>query len=166
MRGERERRLCQPPAPFSASIRVDPGVVKLFDAACAGELVDVGGDPQQHARDTTDIDDHVAAVGMVRVGAQVRDRRVGAEIELREPACAVAQPFDLLSESLGDKRAAGELLITAAVRVLWCGPAAQRAQLTDRSIKTSRSASRTIAWTRVAPSPAAAAILRSDAPAA
>ncbi len=39
-------------------------MLELLDAAGAGELIDIGGDPQQHSRDAADVDDDVAAPGI------------------------------------------------------------------------------------------------------
>ena len=134
MLGEGERRPGESPAAFGAYVRVNLGVLELVDAAGAGELIDVGGDPQQHSSDASEADDDVAALGVV--GAQVRDRRVLAEVELGQPPGAVAQPLNFVAEPLGDQLPPGHLVITAAVGILWCGPAVQRAQLTKRSIET------------------------------
>jgi len=68
-------------------------------------------------------------------GPQVGHRRVAPEVELGQPARAVAQPLDLVVQSLADQLACGELLVTAAVRILGRGPAVQRAQLSDRRVK-------------------------------
>jgi hypothetical protein len=63
------------------------------------------------------------------------DRRVGTEVDLGQPARAVAQPLDLVVQPLADQLASGELLVTAAVRILGRGPAVQRAQLAHRRVK-------------------------------
>ena len=42
-------------------------------------------------------------------------RRVLTVVKLGQPAGAVAQPLDLVAESLGDQLAAGQLVIVAAV---------------------------------------------------
>jgi hypothetical protein len=115
---ERERRLGQTPAAFGAHVGIDLGVLEVLDGAGAGELVDVGGDPQQHPPDAIEVDHDVAAVGMIGVRAQVDHRRVLAELELLKPAGAVAQPLDLINEALGDQLAAGQFLIATALRVL------------------------------------------------
>jgi hypothetical protein len=65
-------------------------MLKVLDGAGAGELVDVGGDPQQHPPDAIEVDHDVAAVGMIGVRAQVDHRRVLADFELLKPAGAVA----------------------------------------------------------------------------
>ena len=44
--------------------------LELLDAARAGELIDMGGDPQQHLSDAADVDDDVAAL-------ESRSRREG-----------------------------------------------------------------------------------------
>ena len=136
MRGEGERRLGETPAAFGAHVAVDLGVLELLDAAGAGELLDIGGDPQQHSPGAAEVDDDVAAVGVVCFRAQVDHRRVLAEVKLGQPACAVAQPLDLITEPLGDQLAAGQLVIAVAVGVLRCGPAVQRAQFPQSSVET------------------------------
>ena len=75
VRGEGERRLGEPSAAFGASIRVDLGVLQLLDAAGAGELVDVGSDPQQHCSDATAVDDEVVALGVVCFGVPTTSLR-------------------------------------------------------------------------------------------
>ena len=110
---------------FGAHIAINLGVLELVDAARVGELIDIGGDPKQHSPDAAQVDDDVAALGMVCFRAQVDHRRVLAELKLGQPGCAVAQPLDLVAESLGDQLAAGQLVIAAAVGVLRCGPAVQ-----------------------------------------
>ena len=136
MHGEGKRRFGETPAAFGAHVAVNLGVLEILDSAGAGELIDIGGDPQQHFCDVTDVDDDVAALGVVCFGAQVDDRRVLAELKLGQPGRAVAQPLDLITESLGDQLAPGELVVAAAVGVLWCGPTVQRAQLPQRSVQT------------------------------
>lgn len=69
---------------------------------------------------------------MICFRAQVDHRRVLAELELRQPTGAVAQPLDLIAQPLGDQLAAGQLPIATIVGVLRCRPAVQRTQLTQR----------------------------------
>jgi hypothetical protein len=92
-------------------------VLEVLDAAGAGDLIDIGGDPQQHPPDATDVDDDVAALGVIRFRAEVDHRRVLAELELRQPAGAVAQPLDLIDQPFGDQLAAGKLVIASAVGI-------------------------------------------------
>ncbi len=63
MRGEGERRRGDTPAAFGTHVALDLGVLELLDAAGAGELLDIGGDPQQHSPCAAEVDDDVAAVG-------------------------------------------------------------------------------------------------------
>ena len=55
-------------------------MLELLDAARAGELIDIGGDPKQHSPDAAEVDDDVAALGVVYFGAQVDHWRVVAEL--------------------------------------------------------------------------------------
>ena len=134
--GERERRLGQTPAAFGAHVGIDLGVLEVLDGAGASELVDVGGDPQQHPPNAIEIDHNIAAVGMIGVRAQVDHRRVLADFELLKPAGAVAQPLDLIAQPIGDHLAAGEFLIATALRVLQRRPAIERAQLVQGRVET------------------------------
>jgi hypothetical protein len=124
------------PAAFGAHVAINLGVLEVLDAAGAGELIDIDGDSQQHPPDATDVDDDVAAVGVICFGPEVDHRRVLAELKLRQPTGAVAQPLELIAQPLGDQLAAGQLLIPTVVAVLRCRPAVQRTQLTQRCIET------------------------------
>ena len=90
-----------------AHVGIALGVLEVLDGAAAADLVDVGGDAQQHPPDAIEVDHDVAAVGMIGVRAQVDHRRVLAELELLKPAGAVAQPLDVIAQPLGDQLAAG-----------------------------------------------------------
>ena len=136
MRREGEGRLGHTPTAFGAHIAINLGALELIDAASAGELIDIGGDPQQHSPDATDVNDDVATLGVICFGAQVDHRRVLADLKLGQPGCAAAQPLDLIAQPLGDQLAPGRLVIATALGVLRCRPAVQRAQFTQRSIET------------------------------
>ena len=89
-------------------------MLEVLNGAGAGELIDVGGDAQQHPPDAIEVDDDVAVVGTICFGAQVDHRRVLAALELLKPGGAVAPPPDVINEALGDQLAAGEFLIATA----------------------------------------------------
>ena len=69
MRVERKRRFGQTPAAFGAHVAINLGVLEVLDAADAGELIDIGGDPQQYSLDATDVNDDVASLGVICFGA-------------------------------------------------------------------------------------------------
>ncbi len=91
MRGEGERRLGETPAAFGAHTAINLGVLELLDAAVAGELIDIGGDPQEHSPDATDVNNDVAALGVIRFGAH-SDRDPGPPVA---PAANRAASVDL-----------------------------------------------------------------------
>jgi hypothetical protein len=129
----KESRLGESPAPFGADVAIKVGVLKFVDAAGAGEFVDVGGDPQQQSSDATDVDDDVAALGVVCFRAQVGVRRVLAEVKLDHPACAIAQPLDLVAQPLGDRLALRDLIMQLPSRSSGAGqPYSERSSPAQR----------------------------------
>jgi hypothetical protein len=137
-----------------AHVAINLGVLEVLDAADAGELIDIGGDSQQHPPDAANVNDDDAAVGVIWFGAQVDHRRVLAELKLGQPAGPVAQPLDLIEQTLG------------VAGVLRRRPAVQGAQLAHRRVETVEVR---VADDRVYPcraEPAAATIFRIESPSA
>jgi hypothetical protein len=136
MRREGKRRLGETPTAFGAHIAINLGALELIDAASAGELIDIGRDPQQHSPDATDVNDDVAALGMICFGAQVDHRRVLADLKLGQPGCAVAQPLDLIAQPLCDQLAPGQLVIATAVGSSAAGQpySSERSELSDNRV--------------------------------
>ncbi|MGW0779044.1 hypothetical protein ACWD01_36895 [Streptomyces sp. NPDC002835] len=79
----------QPAAALSARVVADPGGLQVLDAAGAGQVVDVEGDPPQDGRDPGQPDRHGACVGEVGFGAEVDGRRVRLGLQVVEPLGAL-----------------------------------------------------------------------------
>ena len=72
---EAQVRLGRPAPPLSLAAGQDSGRPEAGDAAGAGQLIDIGGNPLQDRRNPGQVGHDVRPVGVIALGAQVGDDR-------------------------------------------------------------------------------------------
>ena len=108
MRGEGERRRRDGGLAFGTHVAVDLGVLELLDVRARASS-SISAASAAALADVAEVDDDVGSVGGGLCFVAQVDHRRAPRSSSGQPACAVAQPLDLITEPLGDQLAAGQL---------------------------------------------------------
>ena len=109
--------------PFGPPVGQGARRAEVGGAACAGQFVDVGGDPLQDRGHPWQVGHHQRLIGVIAVGAQVDRRGVLAGVQVGQPIGALADPADLIDQAVADQVAPVQLGVVIRIEVFGAGPA-------------------------------------------